>query len=123
LLNLSGETEVEERTPKLIEILRRRRPATPIILVENVKYPDVFIEERKSRIYQEKNDALRRVRNRLVSSKIKNIYYIPGGNLIGNDGEGTIDGVHPTDLGFMRMVSVFEPLLNKIIRARPPNFK
>jgi hypothetical protein len=123
LPNLSGETEVEERTPKLIEILRRRRPATPIILVENIKYPDVFIEERKSRIYQEKNDALRRVRNRLVSSKIKNIYYIPGGNLIGNDGESTIDGVHPTDLGFMRMVSVFEPLLNKIIRARPPNFK
>jgi lysophospholipase L1-like esterase len=115
LPNLSSKTEVEERTPKLIEILRRKHPMAPIILVENIRYPDAFIEERKNKIYQEKNAALNRIYKRLVSAKIKNLHYIPSNNLIGNDGESTIDGVHPTDLGFMRMSSIFEPTLKKIL--------
>lgn len=115
LPNLSDKAEVEEKAPKLIEILRRKRPQTPIILVENIMYPDVFIEERKNRIYQEKNAALRRIYKLFVSSKTRNLYYIASNNLIGNDGEATIDGVHPTDLGFMRMVSIFEPTLKKIL--------
>ncbi len=123
LPNLSGETEVEERTPRLIEILRRKRPRTPIILVENIRYPDVFIEERKNKIYREKNAALRRVYNRFVSSKINNLYYISAFNLIGNDTEGTIDGIHPTDVGFMRMVSIFEPTLNKVLRKQMLAYK
>ena len=80
------------------------------------RYPDVFIEERKKKIYSEKNAALRRVYNRLVLSKIKNLYYIPGNNLIGNDSEATVDGVHPTDLGFIRMAGIFEPVLKKALR-------
>lgn len=115
LPNLSDKSEVEEKTPRLIEILRRERPRTPIILVENIKYPDVFIEERKSKIYQEKNAALRRVYNRLILSKTANLYYISSNNLIGEDTEATIDGVHPTDLGFMRMVAIFEPMLKSIL--------
>jgi hypothetical protein len=119
LPNLSGGIEVGERTRRLIEILHRKRPRTPIILVENIRYPDIFIEERKNRIYREKNAALRRVYNRFVSSKIKtDLYYISGSNLIGNDAEGTIDGVHPTDAGFMRMVSIFEPILDKVLRKQ-----
>jgi lysophospholipase L1-like esterase len=123
LPNLSSETEVEERTPRLIEILHRKRPRTPIILIENIRYPDVFIEERKNKIYQEKNAALRRVYNHFVSSKINNLYYIPAKNLIGNDAEGTIDGVHPTDVGFMRMASIFEPILKKALRNQKPIYK
>ncbi len=115
LPNLSGRTEVEERAPRLIEILRRRRPRTPIVLVENIRYPDVFIEQRKNMIYQEKNVALRGVYNRLKLTGTKDLYYISGEDLIGNDAEATIDGVHPTDLGFMRMVGIFEPVLKKII--------
>lgn len=116
LPNLSGETEVEERTPPLVEILRRARPQAPIILVENIQYPDVFIEEKKNRIYREKNAALRRVYRRLILSGVKNIYYIPGADLIGADGEATIDGVHPTDLGFVRMADIFEPVLKKVLK-------
>lgn len=118
LPNLSSKAEVEERTPRLIEILRRRRPATPIVLVENIAYPDVYIEQRKNKIYLEKNAALRAVYQRLLLSGVKNLQYIPAANLIGNDSEATIDGVHPTDLGFVRMVGVFEPFLNKILRHK-----
>jgi lysophospholipase L1-like esterase len=118
LPNLSSGAEVLEKTPKVIETLRRQRPATPIVLVENIRYPDVFIEERKSKIYREKNAALRRVYERLRAAKFKNIYYVAGENLIGNDAEATIDGVHPTDLGFVRMAEVFEPLLRSFLKTQ-----
>lgn len=32
----------------------------------------------------------------------KNIFYIDSKNALGPDKEGTVDGVHFTDLGFMR---------------------
>jgi hypothetical protein len=116
LPNLSSGKEVEEKTPVFLEILRRKRPKTPIILVENIRYPDVFIEERKNRIYTEKNAAFKRVYRRLIASGAKNIYYVPQQNLIGTDGEATIDGVHPTDLGFFRLSAALEPYLRKALR-------
>ncbi len=116
LPNLSSGAEVTEKTPILIEILRRKRPQTPIVLVENIRYPDVFIEERKNRIYAEKNAALRKVYKNLQSSGVKKVYYVPGDNLIGTDAEATIDGVHPTDLGFFRMSNILENVLKKTLK-------
>jgi lysophospholipase L1-like esterase len=118
LPNLSTGAEVEERTPRLVEIIRRQRPAAPIILVENIRYPDIFIEERKSKIYREKNAALRRVYRQLQSQKVKNVYYVANENLLGSDGEATIDGFHPTDLGFVRMADIFAPILRKLLKKR-----
>ena len=117
LPNLSNGEEVEAKAPKFIEILRRKRPNTPIILVENIQYPDVFIEERKRQIFESKNKGLQNVYKNLLKSGTKRIYYIPSLNLIGDDGEATIDGVHPTDLGFMRMANIFEPVLRRALKA------
>jgi lysophospholipase L1-like esterase len=116
LPNLSTRAEVEERAPKVIEILRRARPAVPIILIENIIYPDVFIEERKNKIVAEKNAALRGVYRKLVSSGVKNLHYVRADNLIGNDGEATVDGIHPTDLGFARMADALAPTIRKVLR-------
>jgi len=33
---------------------------------------------------------------------MKGVYYISSANAIGTDNEGTVDGTHMTDLGFMR---------------------
>lgn len=45
------------------------------------------------------------------------IYEIPGEALLGSDDEGTVDGIHPTDLGFHRMAvalsAALRPLLEK----------
>ena len=117
LPNLSNGEEVEAKASKFIEILRGKRPNTPIILVENIQYPDVFIEERKRQIFESKNKGLQNVYKNLLKSGAKRIYYIPSANLIGDDGEATIDGVHPTDLGFMRMANIFEPVLRRALKA------
>lgn len=39
----------------------------------------------------------------------------PGRDLIGRDGEGTVDGIHPTDLGLMRLAETMQPALESIL--------
>ncbi|HEX8267078.1 MAG TPA: SGNH/GDSL hydrolase family protein [Pyrinomonadaceae bacterium] len=118
LPNLSTGAEVAERAPKLIEIIRKKRPATPIILVENLAYPNAMFEQIKQQKYLDKNQTLRRVYQNSIRSKFKNIYYVSGENLIGTDGEATVDGIHPTDLGFMRIADTLEPILKKALRSK-----
>jgi lysophospholipase L1-like esterase len=36
---------------------------------------------------------------------------------LGSDGEATVDGTHPTDLGFMRMADAIEPTLHRALKA------
>lgn len=116
LPNIATGEDVGQKTPNLVQTLRRAHPLTPIVLVENILYPDIFIEDKKRATMDSKNAALRKVYNNLRQAGIKNLYYIPAANLIGADGEGTIDGVHPTDTGFERMAAAFEPVLRKILK-------
>jgi len=39
------------------------------------------------------------------------LHYLEGANLLGTDGEGTVDGTHPTDLGFSRMAQIIGPVV------------
>ena len=55
---------------------------------------------------------------------------VHGEELLGDDGEGTVDGSHPTDLGLARQAAVFAralaPLLppgsTLLVAAAAPNF-
>lgn len=35
--------------------------------------------------------------------------------MIGNDHEGTIDGTHPNDLGYDRMITYIQPIITDIL--------
>ena len=84
-------------------------------MIENLIYPDARFEETKRNRYQEKNKALRRAFQILSKSDVKNLYLVSSDNLIGADGEATVDGVHPTDLGFVRIADALEPILKKTL--------
>lgn len=46
-----------------------------------------------------------------------NIYFMDGGKLSGNDfDECTVDGVHPTDLGFSRMAESLQDTVRRLIK-------
>jgi lysophospholipase L1-like esterase len=46
----------------------------------------------------------------------KNIHFLNGGSLLGEHAhECTVDGVHPTDLGFMKMAEAIQPMIKTII--------
>lgn len=114
LPNLKPE-EVTERVEPFVVALRAARPDTPIVLMENIAYQaGAFLPAPKAS-YVDKNTALRAVYEQLNAAGVPDLTYVPGETLLGNDGEATVDGTHPTDLGFMRMAEALAPVLRKIL--------
>lgn len=114
LPNLSPELTAERVGP-FIDTLRKAHPTTPIVLLENVEYQNAKFIASRRKSYQGKNAELRKIYGARIAAGDQNLYYIRAEELLGDDGEGTVDGTHPTDLGFLRMseavVRVLEPLL------------
>ena len=51
----------------------------------------------------------------LKKEGMKDLYYLPAKQQIGDDGEATVDGAHLTDLGFTRIALQMEEQLKKIL--------
>jgi len=107
-------TQVSERLPEFIEILRNKHATVPIVLMESIPYPDKPFVAKRDQRFEGSNAALRRIFNERRERGDREIYYIPGENLLGLDGEATVDGVHPTDLGFQRMAETLLPHLRLV---------
>ena len=114
LPNMNGE-EVAVRTEPLVHTLRKARPRTPILLVEDRSYSNAFLVKSAQDRNLQNRQALQAAYQKLIAAGVKQLYYLPGDQLLGKDNLGTVDGSHPTDLGFMRMADAFEPLLKKIL--------
>nr|WKN38878.1 SGNH/GDSL hydrolase family protein [Tunicatimonas sp. TK19036] len=94
--------EVSEHTVPLVELIRAKRPNTPIVLVENLVYESAYLNQELHDLVNRKNAALKEAYEQLKASGVHNIFYIGHENALGKDHEGTVDGVHFTDLGFSR---------------------
>lgn len=117
LPNISSDV-VAERLETFVQILRKKHPETPILLVESVTYPSAFLIQSRGDRVRESNAHLKEAFDRLVQAGDKNLYYHTTENLLGDDGEDTVDGVHPTDLGFLRMANGLEPNLLQILSGK-----
>lgn len=114
LPNVTIEIMNEKYIP-FIEILRKAKPEVPIFLIENIHYTHMSFDEKVAATIDEKNQLLEKIWKELKKND-KEIYYLKSDGLIGDDLEGTVDGVHLTDLGFLRMSETLYPKLKKIIR-------
>jgi len=107
---------VKERAEPFVKILREARPETPILLVENITYQNAeFVSSRRDG-FVAKNAVLGESYKRMIDGGIKNLYYLRGDDLLGHDGEATVDGTHPTDLGFVRMAEAMLPILSRLLK-------
>ncbi len=94
--------QVTDSVMPLAKAIRAKNPLTPIVFVENIEYARIPFEAGLKKSFEAKNEALRDEFNKLVKGGVKGLYYISSANAIGDDNEGTVDGTHMTDLGFMR---------------------
>jgi len=115
LPNLAGK-DVTERAEPFVKKLRELRPATPILLVEDRFYPDGILNAGKKQRNDENHAALQAAYQRLKEAGVTGLYYLPGENLLSPDGEGTVDGSHPTDLGFFQQAQAFLTVLRPILK-------
>lgn len=94
--------QVHENTIPLVQIIREEQPDAPIVFVENLLYEKSFLDHGLREDLNQKNEALHEEYEKMLRNGYKYIFYISRDEAIGNDHEGTVDGVHFTDLGFMR---------------------
>ena len=117
LPNMSAQM-VTERAVPLVKQLRAARPDTPIVLVEDRTYTNSWILASKNDRNVTSRIAFKKAYETLLKDGVKNLYYVEGEPLLGDDNEGATDGSHPSDLGFMRQANVLEPVIRKAIRMK-----
>ena len=94
--------QVKQRVRPLVETIRKKHPLTPIVLVENMMYKMAFLDQTIQYELIQENLTLKNEFDKILKSGDQNIFYVKDNqdNLL--DNEGTVDGVHLTDLGFLR---------------------
>jgi hypothetical protein len=108
--------DVALRVEPFIRILREVHPNTPIVLAEGITYNDAFLVKTRELRNTESRKALRTAYENLVNSGVRNLYYQIAEGELGSDGEGTVDGTHPTDLGFIRQADTYELIIKSILQ-------
>ena len=116
LPNMNAET-IAERVAPFVKTLRKVHPKTPILLVEDRTYSDAFLVKSRQQRNVENRRELSRVYARLRSEGVRHLHYLSGSRLLDDDRDNlaTVDGSHPTDLGFMRQADAFHDVLKAIL--------
>jgi hypothetical protein len=110
-----GPADVRQKCQPLVQQLHAAHPETPIVLVEDRRFANTWIRPDRQKFHTENHAALRECFDALQKEGVTKLYYIPGDDLLGDDGDGATDGSHPNDLGFVRQAAVFEPVLRKAL--------
>lgn len=110
-------------TYDFINILRTLRPEVPIFMVEGPKYSYEDYNSFYATYLKEKNSEFHKNYMRLHRENPKNIYYIDRENLWGPDNEGTVDGIHLTDIGFYFYAQKLKPYLQAVLQKKPIPFQ
>ncbi|WP_281543239.1 SGNH/GDSL hydrolase family protein [Maribacter aestuarii] len=101
LPNMNPE-QITDRAIPLVKTIREKHPETAIVFVENFKYEQSALSKHWSNMVKDRNTSLKTEYTKMMDGGFEHIFYIDSNNATGDDHEGSVDGVHFTDLGFMR---------------------
>lgn len=105
-------------TYDFVKTLRTLRPEVPIVMLEGPIYPYARYDSFFGKYLPKKNAAFRRNYDRLKAENPNNLYYVTSENLDGVEDDGTVDGIHLTDLGFVHYANKMIPILRPILDAQ-----
>lgn len=97
----------DQRLRYLITRLRQARPTTPILWLTA---QDPYVLELNHAYYRRSEAPVR-----ALMAELPNIHLLDCYAAIGTDGEATVDGVHLTDLGYLRLADAIEPTLRGLL--------
>ena len=110
--------EITERAVGFVMTLREKHPDTPIIIIQTlIRETGNFNQKARENVKQQ-NEAIAEQVEVLRKKGVKNLYFIKEDRFLGTDHEGTIDGTHPNDLGFDRMLKKYKPAISKILKIK-----
>ncbi len=112
--------ELANTLPVAVRTLRDRHSAVPVMLVSRIAYSKDVTHEASLRGRESSLEMQKRLVGELRSSGDSGVHLVDGSALLGTDfDECTVDGVHPNDLGFMRIARQLEPKIRAILHAAP----
>ena len=107
--------QMNERFYEFYNIIRQKHPTTPIILLEDPIFTHSHFNQPIAKEISRKNETINRLYVELIEKGDKNIYFISSKDMIGDDNEATVDGIHFTDLGMMRYAELIYPVIKQCI--------
>ena len=107
--------QIAQRTPPLVKLLRDAHPKTPILLLDERTWETAPLMPNVAKLHAEKSAALTQAYDALIAENVQNLTFRKADDVLGVDGEATVDGSHPNDLGMMRYAEALEPDLRKLL--------
>jgi lysophospholipase L1-like esterase len=115
----SGFKQLKKTLPDFIRILRAKHKFTPIVVLSQISLAREKFNIDLKNARQERKEFQYKTVKYFQKKGDKNIYFFDGSVMLGrNFEECSVDGIHPTDLGFLRMADSISPFLKKIISKR-----
>lgn len=108
--------EVAQRSETLVRRIRAARPSTPILMVEDRTQSHAWLIEEAWDRHRDNRAAYRDAYRRLISSGIRKLAYLEGSHLLPDDGEGTVDGSHPNDVGMASYAAAYAEELKRLLQ-------
>lgn len=93
--------------------LLRKKHTTPILLVENSAASPSFSDSAAI----QRNRLLAKCYTELVAEGIKGLYYLSC-DMLAFPADGTVDGVHPNDLGMASIANAYEKKIREILKIQ-----
>ena len=103
-------------TSGFINIIRAANPEVPILMVEGPIFPFARYNPAEGEFLRSKNAAFRRNYEELRAAGDNNLYFVDSVNLDGIEDDGTVDGIHLTDLGFRHYADKVMPVIRQILK-------
>ncbi len=101
----TGKEMFLDHVTKLVQAIRKEHPATPILFMgQSMFRPNAHPSERT----RDQEYAVRSLQN----DGVKGLVIVVPDDFIGDDGEGTVDGVHYTDIGMQRQAQSLFPTVS-----------
>ena len=110
--------EITDRTVDFVMTLRQKHPDTPIIVIQTLIRETGNFNQKARENVKRQNEAIAEQVEVLRKKNVKNLYFIKEDQFLGTDHEGTVDGTHPNDLGFDRMLKKYKLAISKILKIK-----
>ena len=107
--------EIAERLDDFVARMVAAHPGKPLIFLRTFHSADEFYDLKRKARFANKV-AVTREKMAVLTKKYKDVYYLDEEYATGRDCNSTIDNGHPNDLGFDRVIKVYQPKIAKILK-------
>lgn len=111
---------IRKTLPPFVDILRAEDEEIPILIISKIRYAGELHDPTKLRSAEDRARFQEDFVDARRAAGDLNVHFLDGGKILGEHAdECTVDGVHPTALGFMKMADGIGPAIRWILKSVP----